>query len=77
MEEQLQRSKVEIQEMDGVSSKVETFLKDLEAEAQNAVGDNAMHQPTTETTDSGAQAEETAVEDARRMWDLLDKFDGT
>ncbi|EEH38347.1 mediator of RNA polymerase II transcription subunit 7 [Paracoccidioides lutzii Pb01] len=80
MEEQLEKTKEEIREMDRVKEKVHGFLEKLEAE-----GSNAAAQLTGTGTRSGpsnvakahqtTNGEEEVIEEARSVWNLLDEID--
>lgn len=75
MEEQLDRTKEEIKEMDRIKVNVEGFLKQLEAEGSNiANASSAKSGSSLKQPDSTAQ-EEDAIEEARSIWNLLDHID--
>ncbi|EEH05676.1 mediator complex subunit [Histoplasma capsulatum G186AR] len=75
MEEQLDRTKEEIKEMDRIKVNVEGFLKQLEAEGSNIAGaSSAKSGPSLKQPDFTAQ-EEDAIEEARSIWNLLDQID--
>lgn len=77
MEEQLQRAKDEIQEMDRVKEKVENFLKELEAEGREVVTVDSATETAGKAIESGNDQGElkTHEREARMMWELLDGFE--
>lgn len=79
MEEQLEKAREEIQEMDEMKARVETYLRELEAEGRNvsqgeeAVGTVESNLLETETKPSEDQDEEIQEE----LWKLLDAIEDT
>ena len=73
MEDQLERTREEIKEMDRVKEKSEAFLARLEAEGLSTDLTPQEALDTTRTHD-GIQEDEQAEVDARFMWDLLDQI---
>ncbi|KLJ10781.1 hypothetical protein EMPG_13859 [Blastomyces silverae] len=75
MEEQLEKTKEEIREMDRVKEKVQGFLEQLEAEGTNVgrtgPADSGVFLKRREIT----AEEEEVIEEARSMWNLLDEID--
>jgi mediator of RNA polymerase II transcription subunit 7 len=68
MEEQLQRSKDEIKQMDKVKADIESVLDQLEAEGRQV---SSVEQPGD--ADHSTEAAQRAVEDSRLVWDILDQ----
>ena len=77
MEEQLQRAKNEIREMDRVKEKVENFLKELEAEGREVVTVDSATETAGKAIESGNDQGEvkTRERETRMMWELLDGFE--
>ncbi|KAL1955719.1 hypothetical protein VTO42DRAFT_8191 [Malbranchea cinnamomea] len=75
MEEQLQRTKDEIREMDKVKERVESFLRELEAEGREAVAGASTTKSTGINSGLPAHFNEAAFRKAKQMWDLLDSFE--
>jgi mediator of RNA polymerase II transcription subunit 7 len=73
MEDQLERTREEIKEMDRVKEKSEAFLARLEAEGLSIDLTPQEALDTTRTHD-GIREDEHADVDARFMWDLLDQI---
>ncbi|KAI9925273.1 hypothetical protein ASPWEDRAFT_121468 [Aspergillus wentii DTO 134E9] len=69
MEEQLGRTREEIQEMDKVKVEIEAALEKLQAEGLDA--DAAMQ--AAEKGNKPIESSEQQAEDSRLMWDLLDE----
>lgn len=68
MEEQLERSKEEIRQMDKIKGDIEGVLNQLEAEGrqiETAAKPEGVSQPTEDA--------QRAIEDSRLVWDLLDQ----
>ena len=77
MEEQLQKAKDEIQEMDRVKGKVENFLKELEAEGREAVAGKpttGAAEKATENSDGPGELK-TRESEVKMVWELLDGFE--
>ncbi|KAK2745172.1 Mediator of RNA polymerase II transcription subunit 7 [Onygenales sp. PD_40] len=74
MEEQLERSREEIREMDRVKEKVQGFLEQLEAEGVS-VGGGGGGTVDEKKAKENSRAEEEVIEEARAMWNLLDEID--
>jgi mediator of RNA polymerase II transcription subunit 7 len=68
MEEQLQRSKDEIKQMDKVKADIESVLDQLEAEGRQV---SSVEQPGD--ADHSKEAARRTVEDSRLVWDILDQ----
>lgn len=68
MEEQLQRSKDEIDQMDKVKAEIESALEQMQAQA----GETKPEEPPAEKV-SAPKEDSRGAEDARQMWDILDK----
>lgn len=75
MEEQLERTKEEIREMDRVKEKVQGFLEQLEVEGSNTgrTGPVASSASTKRREIMGEEDE--VIEEAKSMWNLLDEID--
>lgn len=69
MEEQLQRSKDEIEQMDKVKAEIESALEQMQAQA-GEVNPTETADKTASPTTKDAQK---ALEDARQVWDILDQ----
>ncbi|KAK2809492.1 hypothetical protein FQN50_003760 [Emmonsiellopsis sp. PD_5] len=74
MEEQLERTREEIREMDRVKEKVQGFLEQLEAEGVS-VGGGGGGTVDAKKAKENSRAEDEMIEEARAMWNLLDEID--
>ncbi|KAJ9300583.1 hypothetical protein DTO271G3_1747 [Paecilomyces variotii] len=74
MEEQLQKTKEDIEEMDQVKAKVETILQQLKNEGSDA---DAASQFSREKMETDKELNKKAVEYAQQIWQLLDEESGT
>ncbi|PGH15032.1 hypothetical protein AJ79_02714 [Helicocarpus griseus UAMH5409] len=74
MEEQLERTREEIREMDRVKEKVQGFLEQLEAEGSAARQANEGSGTTIKKRET-TSGEGGVIEEARAMWNLLDEID--
>ncbi|OJD11176.1 hypothetical protein AJ78_07999 [Emergomyces pasteurianus Ep9510] len=75
MEEQLERTKEEIREMDRVKEKVQGFLEQLDAEGSNTDG-KSTGAPGASSKQREIKGEgEAVIEEARSMWNLLNEID--
>lgn len=68
MEEQLQRSKDEIDQMDKVKAEIESALEQMQVQGRETKSAKA---PAEKISVSNKDSQE--AEDARQMWDILDK----
>lgn len=68
MEEQLQRSKDEIDQMDKVKAEIESALEQMQVQGRETKSAKA---PAEKSSVSNKDSQE--AEDARQMWDILDK----
>lgn len=75
MEEQLERTREEIKEMDRVKEKVGTFLEQLEAEGREK--GVKISGSSKEGTIEQARLEDKKVEEARKLWNYIDDIDGS
>lgn len=76
MEEQRDRSREEIKEMDRVKKSVEDLLEQLKAEGLTTESPDG-HEKTAEGNTlegGGPPREHTTMEDARKVWGLLDNI---
>lgn len=75
MEEQLQKSREEIQEMDNMKGRVEEFLTNLKAEGEAATrcNDSIDPEPNAKVR-SVKKGEEEELEEFRTMWQALDEI---
>jgi len=73
MEDQLERTREEIKEMDRVKEKSEAILAHLEAEGLST-DLTPLEALNTKRTQDGTREDEQAEVDARVMWDLLDQI---
>ena len=69
MEEQLKRTKEEIQQMDKVKSEVEHVLDSLQTDGNQIGFPKQTEHDYAQSTDEG----QSRLEDTRLIWDLLDK----
>ncbi|CAI7623589.1 unnamed protein product [Penicillium pancosmium] len=69
MEEQLQRSKDEIEQMDKVKAEIESALEQMQAQA----GEIDLASTPAEKAPSAKKDTQQGLEDARQVWDILDK----
>lgn len=74
MEEQLHKTKEEIEEMDQVKTKVETILQQLKNEGNDA---DTASQFSREKGETDKELNKKAVEYAQQIWELLDEEIGT
>lgn len=74
MEEQLQKTKEDIEEMDQVKEKVEAILQQLKTEGYDA---DASSESLREKNEAGKELNKKAVEYAQQIWQLLDEENGT
>ncbi|KAK2736911.1 hypothetical protein FQN57_000514 [Myotisia sp. PD_48] len=74
LENQLNESKAEIEEMDRMKSKLEAFLVGLKSEGQTAL--HSISSPVPELDDNSSDADQLAqeIESSHSMWKLLDKI---
>jgi mediator of RNA polymerase II transcription subunit 7 len=78
MEEQLQRSRKEIQEMDRVKARVQAFLQELEAEGRETAVIDGDGLPKPASIESRPQdKQDRNAGRAQEMWELLDDIDPT
>lgn len=68
MEEQLESTRNQIQEMDDVKNRVESLLEQLTAEGLDV--QQSMPQESTGES-NGVQFDTKTVEEARQLWELL------
>lgn len=69
MEEQLQRSKDEIEHMDKVKAEIESALEQMQTQA----GETDPTSTSAGKASSAKKATQQGLEDARQLWDILDK----
>ncbi|PYH92484.1 mediator of RNA polymerase II transcription subunit 7 [Aspergillus ellipticus CBS 707.79] len=69
MEEQLSRTRDEIQQMDKLKAEITSVLERLEADGLAA---QSSAQETDEESKKKSASDEKAIEEARLLWDLLD-----
>lgn len=72
MEEQLENTRSEMQEMDGIKNRVERLLEQLAVEGRDA---DASLQPEPTDIQNGLNFDPKAVEEARQLWALLQEED--
>lgn len=74
MEEQLSRTKEEIQQMDKLKAEITGVLERLEADG---IAAQSSPQQTDEDGKKDSETSQKTIEDARLIWDLLDgKIEG-
>lgn len=74
MEEQLDNTRNQIQEMDNVRNRVEKFLEQLTSEALEVQHDSRLegvHTQEAKDYSKAAHFDEKVVQEARQLWDLL------
>lgn len=69
MEEQLSRTKEEIQQMDKLKEELNAALDQLAAEGADV---GSTIQPAIEDDKEAAKLNEQATEDSRLLWDIID-----
>lgn len=69
MEEQLSRTKEEIQQMDKLKEELNTALDQLSAEGAEV---GSTIQPAIEDDKNVVKLKEQATEDSRLLWDIID-----
>lgn len=69
MEEQLSRTKEEIQQMDKLKEELNTALDQLAAEGVDV---GSTIQPAIEDDKNAVKLKEQATEDSRLLWDIID-----
>jgi len=72
MEEQLDRTREEIRQMDQIKEKIEGLLEQLRAEGLEA---DSTTESANKETEKRMEPDDKEVEDARQVWDLLDEHD--
>lgn len=74
MEEQLSRTREEIQQMDRLKAEITSVLERLEADG---IAAQSSAQQTDEDGKQSSASNEKALEDAKLVWELLDgKIEG-